>query len=219
MKEPSLYSCPDLFCCQGWGVSWLSLKELLRIPTRIKLILKSWSSPESVEMLHQCPKDACSSAWRVTTAHLWFKRLLGSWSVWFETELVLLRWGPVKPLVGKWCVRLWVEKAGNQKRPAGEVWPFQLVWSWMNLESQASWTSVSPLSDGMDVSLSTLISHCETVMRKHMWRGNRKPAVYSAKEDAQGSPVWFEIVSVFLTVYINMRCFTTQFIEIDWIQL
>lgn len=116
MREPSLYSCPDLFCCQGWGVSWLSVNELLRIPIRIKLILKSRNSPESVEMLHQCPKDACSSAWRVTTAHLWLKRLLGSWSVWFETELVLLRWGTHKTPCGKMvCEALGGEGGESEK--------------------------------------------------------------------------------------------------------
>ena len=172
------------------------LKSYSGIPTRIKLILKSWSSPESVEMLHQCPKDACSSAWWVTTAHLWFKRLLGSWSAWFETELILLRWGTHKTPCGKMvCEALGGEGWESEKTyrrslalPSCVIldesckhlepqFPLcQMEWIWVYLP----W---SP--------------HCETLMRQHMWRGNRKPAVYTAKEDSQGSPVWFEMVSTF----------------------
>ena len=61
---------------------------------------------------------------------------------------------------------------------------------------QPSWASVSPLSDAVGVILlpwSLFVRLIHICIEITYVKNNRQPAVYSAKEAAQGSPVWLDL--------------------------
>lgn len=182
MKETSLYSCPDWLCCWRRGASWLSV---IRIHCKMKLILKSGSRPESIEIIHQCPK---AHAWRVASACLWFKSLLGLWSVWFEGGLVLHGQAPHKTHHRKMC-----EALGGQDRDSQKTYTRNLALPSCVIldESYNHFDPKFPLCQREWMCLSALIPLCgyDEIM---FMRGNRKHAVQCifCKEGWSGFPTF-----------------------------